>query len=433
MLDFVRNTAYVTVQLSTRKAMTPLPHIIGSDRSINVANSDTFSEMGLSQYKMVTGALARWEPQYVKSFLDGDNIIDLGKLFHEIVSVYKSYVYFEDKDTYPFIALWVMGTYLFPLFPAYPMILLNGPHNSGKSRTLFVSALLAFNSEVVGDPTGATLFRMVDRFRSSLFFDDTEWLAGNKATRVASLLKVSYKRGVIIPRVGKNTDGSVTSYEIYSPKMFTNISGIENVLGSRTITVHQRRKPAGYPIEKSDPKNDDSIWARLRHQLYLFTFNYWGEINALLPAQNKTPLENRDYELYAGILAIASLIEKRTDIKGLHKKILAMALRQSDERKSDDRVFNPSIIAIQALFTLVQKDGWYSIQQIMDAFKDCHVSNKGINEESTAGILKGLNIGKRPGTKKRFRVGSNRKRLTHYLITKKEIGILVKRYDVDVD
>ncbi len=440
-LDFVGDRAYITLGLDTAVGngtqIVTAPYLICSDGSMNPMNRETLGKLGLRVKKIPSSVPpSPWKKEFLRKFLGGDRSVDVGKLYTDILKALKEFIYFEEADAYHFMALWTMGTYLFPLFPAYPMILLNGPKRSGKSRTLIVSSLLAFNAVRSGDPTSAIIFRLTDELRPTLFFDETEWMSKKDLdSSISEILKFGYKKGFTVSRCmyeGKNP--YVEQYETYCPKMFSNIRGAEDVLSDRTIIVTQRRKPEGLAISDIDPSDEQPLWAELRHRLYLFMFSAWRDIRALIPVQNDTPLKDREYEMSAGLLAVARYIEQSGGISGLYETILKMMTRISKERECSDMTSNHDSIVIQALSSLVEQDDWYSVHAVMEEIKKYRaaVNSEWINEEWTGRTLQRLGIGKSPGTKKRAWtiIDGAKKNLTHYFISRSVIEDLANKYDV---
>ena len=432
-LDFDDEYAYIGVLLCSEEMPDiPVKHFIAfSERGIppHVIPQEPYPSSSavraLYRDRKVDSSYLRWRHSDIAEFLEGHTQVNAEKLFIDIVTAYKRYCYFESEDTYYLLALWIMGTYLFPLFPAYPLILLNGPLGSGKSRTHAVSACMAFNARSLTDPNNAIMFRLVDNQRSSLFFDDAEWLARSTPTRFLSTLKSSYKKTAKVPRVGSNKDGSIDEYEIYSPKMFNNIDGIENVIGSRTITFTQKIAPKSAEIDKHDPDETDPHWAEIRNRLYMFTLNYWQDVKKLLPEQTKLPLTGRMYEIYCGILSIAQFLDPVSKQKGLHKLVLAAAMRDVEERKCEYLKTDPKALVIQALLKLT--DGWYTASQIVSAIKKATGSPREFTPIETGRILKSLGFGK--GAEfKRPREGSGRPSL--YYIKRAAVIQLAKRHNI---
>ena len=438
MLDFVGDRAFVSVNFYLEGSDTAMPHLISSDGNIMPLTRESLTKLDLRWTREITSAPTRqWAKCHLKRFIDGERHVDASQLFDDILGAFRDYVYFQEPGMYEFITLWTMGTYLYPIFPAYPMVLVNGPKGSGKSRTTLTTARMAFNSCTVGDPTAATIFRQIDEKRSTMIFDEMEWLSSKNAdSSITDLLKFGYKQGFSVSRCmfnGKNP--YVVHYDVYSPKMFTNIRGMEDVLGDRTITIQQIRKPSSARVSDIDPDEKDPRWTELRHRLYLFTFRYWQDVRTLMHAQTCNPLKNREYELFIGIFALAEFMESVAGKSGLIERIQALALRKSDERKESDREANHDFLIIQALQSLVDENGWYTVLDVITEIRKYRATNTDwINEEWTGRGLTRLGIGKRPGAKRRGWVDvgfSERKNLTQYHISIGEVKHLAVQYGLE--
>ncbi|HEU5348607.1 MAG TPA: hypothetical protein VFU63_08345, partial [Ktedonobacterales bacterium] len=75
------------------------------------------------------------------------------------------------------LALWTLMTYVHPLFEFLPILHLQGPAESGKSRAAAVLAALAFNGLLTGSPTPAALFREAHEGRYTQFLAEADHLA----------------------------------------------------------------------------------------------------------------------------------------------------------------------------------------------------------------------------------------------------------------
>jgi len=294
---------------------------------------------------------------------------------------------------------------------------------------------MAFNARSITDPNTATIFRLADKQRASLFFDDAEWLAGKTKSRIFSMLKSSYKKTAKVPRVGNNKDGSIDEYEIYSPKMFNNICGIEHVMADRTIIIAQKCSPKSARLNKHDPIESDDEWADIRDRLYRFAFNYWQDIKRLLPKQAKLPLRDREYELYVGFLAIAQFLDRVSKRKGLHKLVYDAAVRDVEERESEYLKTNPEALVIQVLLTLVKEDGWFPVATIAYDVKIASNTPREVTPFLTGKILKSLGFGRKKDEWRRPRdvVGRTVRRSTEYKIRRRDVIQLAKRHNIPED
>ncbi|MCP4649622.1 MAG: hypothetical protein GY853_06025 [PVC group bacterium] len=439
MLDFTDTKAYVGVNLDFNRPplIESVPHIIGSDGTICAANDIvTLSDKGLRLSRIMPSAPRRWKKTLLKEYIEHSHSVNVRDVFENVRKYFQKYVYFTDQATYSFITLWVIGTYLHPIFDAFPLVLLCGPKGSGKSRTLLLTSLLAFNARLQGDPTAATVFRIIEQERPTLIFDEMEWLSQKTMNpNLSAIFKFGYKKGCRVPRCAFDSKRNpyVVEFDTYCPKMFANIHGLEDVLGDRTITFYQRRKTDAQDIETLDPSEKDPEWAELRHSLYIFMLTCWREVKRLIP-RDEPQLKNRDFELFSGIIALASFFEKHALIKGLYDEIVSLAVQKAAEKKESDKEMNHESILIQALLSLVTQDDWYTIPTIINTLhKFFHNTPEWINDLWTGRSLARIGIGKPGGAKKRRWTTddySKGKYLTCYFITKQEVEILAQQYGV---
>ena len=439
MLDFSDTTAYVAVSLDfdAPPHITSLPYIVGSDGSFFMARDlSALRQRSLRHSRTIAAVPGRWKKSYFREFLEGRTTHDPARMFWDIRAQIERYVRFEERSTYSFMTLWTIGTYLHPLFDAFPMVLLCGPKNSGKTRTLQVASLLAFNARLQGDPTPATVFRIIDEERPTLIFDEMEWLSRrDMQSQLSSILKFGYKPGCKVPRCAFDARGNafVVDFDAYCPKLFANIHGLEDVLGDRAITFYQRRKTAEDRIETASPSEDDPVWARLRHELYVFTLTHWQTVRELVPTGD-LPIENRIRELFTGVLALARFFEDHAGIAGLYDEMLTLASEKAAEKRETDREFNHETILIQALVSIVTQDGWYPLSDVIRELQNFFTDRTDwISDVWVGRALLRIGIGKAEGTRQRRWVHDgnlNRKYLTHCFITRREIETLARQYGV---
>ncbi len=440
MLDFKNDVAYVAVNLDFEEAslIKSCPFTVGSDGSFFETNDlSELAERGLRCSRLIFAVPNRWKKTYYREYLEGKVTLDPAKLFTDIRNQFQRYVRFEEQSTYSFMALWTIGTYLHPIFDAFPMVLLCGPKGSGKTRTLQVASLLAFNAKLQGDPTPATVFRTIDEERPTLIFDEMEWLSKKDVTcQLSAILKFGYKPGCKVPRCAYDAKRNpyVVSFDAYCPKMFANIHGLEEVLGDRAITFYQRRKTFDDAIEVASPSEGDATWALLRHELYVFMLTHFQAIRGLIPTAD-VPIENRNLELFSGVLALARFFSDQAGIRGLYDEMIQLAVSKSAERLESDRELSHDAILIQALVSLVKRDDWYSVIDVIREFKMYFMGNSDWMSDVWAGrALTRIGIGNAEDTKQRKWCQDEslkKKFLTHYFITRREVESLAERYGIE--
>jgi len=90
----------------------------------------------------------RWSRESIQSFLNGNSSTEIKEVFEDIKKQFEEYIDFSDSRYYILLSIWIIGTYFHRLFNTYPYIHLNGRISSGKTKTLTLISLLAFNGEL---------------------------------------------------------------------------------------------------------------------------------------------------------------------------------------------------------------------------------------------------------------------------------------------
>jgi len=162
---------------------------------------------------------------------------DLITVYHNITDLLKKYCDL-DEESYTIIAIWIIGTYFHDQFESYPYLFLNAMRGSGKSRTLRLITDLSKDGEQQASMTEAVLFRT----KGTLGIDEFEGIGRKGNENLRELLNAAYKKGTKIKRMRqkKTVDGVkqvVESFDVYRPIVMANITGMEEVLGDRCISI----------------------------------------------------------------------------------------------------------------------------------------------------------------------------------------------------
>lgn len=213
------------------------------------------------------------------------------------------------------LTLWVIGTYFYTMFPAYPYLALNGPKNSSKSTVLRVTQPLAFNMVNTSDPTGPSMFRLIYTTSCTVGIDEAERYHNPRdpgMQQIRQLLNSGYKAGMPAIRV-TGDDLKPQVFDVYSPKILAAIAGLEDVLANRCIAIPMRRTD-----RKMTPFPADFDAAAIRHQLYTLALTHFAEVYRNYFERPKLhTLHNRSGELWSPLVALAAFFEERGSLSGL--------------------------------------------------------------------------------------------------------------------
>jgi len=366
----------------------------------------------------------RWSMESIKKFNNGSREMEptLEEIFNKIKDELKYYIELPGEDEYDFLSLWAIGTYFFPLFNSYPYVFLNGVKRSGKSKLLRFMECICFNAKNALSMTSATLFRLIQNSRCSLFIDEVEKLPKKDIGDFRSMLLAGYKKGARVPRASEMKNKKVfqvEEFDVYSPKMLANIAGIEDVLEDRCITIIMLRAK-NKAIANREIDFEDEKWQNIRDELYVYLLKHWtdvkrnydmlkefisfepgssvvNEINVMktkdeneISVTNKTSdtnkilslytdfytettqttldklytIHSRDAELWIPILGLALTVQDN-----VFWRMVDFCLRKVKEKYEENLTETTDIILIENLLKMVKKDGFYSIREITKNLK----------------------------------------------------------------
>jgi DNA primase len=171
-LGFNKEVALVTVSIIERTQDNRLhsqPYLVTSDRKLHRLDAAQIitlngKEIALRVIPEASEFLMRWRIGDIQRFLTGDTV-QPNEIFQAVYEAFTRYIDFKSTVESAILTLWTIGTYFYTMFPAYPYVALNGPKNSGKSTVLRVLQPLAFNMISTSDPTGASMFRLINNNR----------------------------------------------------------------------------------------------------------------------------------------------------------------------------------------------------------------------------------------------------------------------------
>jgi hypothetical protein len=205
-----------------------------------------------------------------------------------------------------------VGTYFHPLFPAFPRLHFQGPPESAKSKALQIISALAFNGLLRLHPTPAVLYRLIGPLRPTLCLDETETLDSQDRKDLLAIVNAGYKADGAVDRC-EGKDYRVTAYQVYSPMALASISGLNHVTESRAITILMDRGQDANKVNR-EVNTQDSLFQDIRAECYRLTLSLSGSLrdckqSLVIPSW----LKGRHRELYAPLLAVATLAEQVND------------------------------------------------------------------------------------------------------------------------
>ena len=305
-----------------------------------------------------------WNREYIQDFIE--NNADIGDLnvFEIIKNKLKEYIDFPNEErNYDLFSLWIIGTYFFPLFEAYPYIYLGGFKRSGKTRAMSIGTLLAFNGISCSNISMPSIYRIIEQYKCTLGIDETEFLVSKKSGEIRNILNAGYLKGSKVIRQEKS--GRYRFYnkffDNYSPKIIANIAGLEDVLADRTIEI-MMEKSIDKNIIDMELKIESSEWNEIRNYCYLFVMKNWKFIKTVYDSfKIEKDIKGRDLQLWKPLLALSKWFSVE-----LYEKMLKFALEKIEQKEREEIESAVELGLLEVLILNVDKTGFYRLNDILE-------------------------------------------------------------------
>lgn len=367
----------------------------------------------------------RWSEESIRAYLNGSApALLLPEVFERIQRQLRTYVELTSTEDYDFVTSWLIATYYLPLFQTFPIMHVHGFKECGKSHLLLFLSLLGFNGSL-DLPSSSALYRRAEAETPTLCIDDFEETFGKNAEKredFLRLLRVCYKRGNTISRVNKDKGMTVEFFEVFMPVALSNVKGMDDVLGSRSIQLIMRRS-IDKTITRSTYKPTEAIWKDLRDQLYISTLQNWELVRTAHDSFSED-LFSREFELWLPVLSIGkvALPEDRYSA-------LVEYAKQSGKGKNLDENDNPETVLLRVFAKLHGQQGVKAVK----------IANKDLTDAFNAEL--GLTDKKdRPYSPKRVRKmiekygikGDKHREGIVYAVTPEQLDDTAQRYCVNL-
>jgi hypothetical protein len=365
-----------------------------------------------------------WSLEKVRDFVSGTTCTTCTTILDDIQAEMRKYIelYCDDRE-YTLVALWIIGTYLQPIWISYPYIGVSGAKRTGKSKLLKFIEMLAFNAMFSTDISTPTLYRLIQSTRCTVLMDEAEALSDpQRKTELKNILYSGYKKYGFVYRSGKTAKEQIVpeKYETFSPKVFVTYRGLEEILNDRSISIVMVR--TNNPIIADTEINEtDPIWANLRDKLYVFALKNWKKIREIYTSFE--PIEgihSRDLELWKPILVLAKFFGE-----DVFEKMKNLALKNIQEKEMQEETETRETLLLLALIEIVEKDGFYAITDIQKRVSEM------FNEEFTVDWI-GRTLSDKFGFKETMRL-SKPGRPRARRLTVQRIRELAIRYGIKPD
>lgn len=364
-----------------------------------------------------------WKEKDITYYLDNEDAAHIDaytEVFEPIQTLLDDLVDFHSPFDSALLAVWIMGTYLQPIFDAYPYLSLLGTRGSGKTKVLEIVSRLAFNAEMTSNATPSAIFRIIEANASTILIDEGEMLSSREDSQELRLiLNAGYRRNNPVCRTHKETH-EVQWFNVFSPKVIAAINPLDPTLRTRCLQITMVRTANK---EKGNARiNDNSVnWDSYRDSLYRYALQCMVEVREILEHDTAINLlENRQNELWSPMLAVAkhlNLYVTSTVFDDLKNKALQ---QQSDEDALDDW-HRAVLLALDALVTVERQ---YTVKEVRSRTIEYFEDKEEQDRISSRWIGSALS---RFGLKK----GKRQENGNTYVIARPQIDDLMKRYQLN--
>lgn len=186
------------------------------------------------------------------------------RMLQEFLSHYAT---LADPYHYLPVTLWIIGTYVFQDFDAFPYITItSATKRSGKTRLSELIGFTCAKPRSFSALSAASLFRIIAAEQPTIIFDEAEQLSSEVQSTLRSVLNTGYRKGQSIPRVVAG--GKVEEFTVYCPKVFVLIGDVYDTLKDRSIIIRMVRSDTPKRFVTSTAKAEGlQISSKIEHAI----------------------------------------------------------------------------------------------------------------------------------------------------------------------
>jgi len=183
----------------------------------------------------------------------------MGRLFDEIEQYHRDSAELPDERLYTLITAWDIHTHFLERFEYSPIIFFAGLPEKGKSRMAKSMIAIAKRGLIKASVSDAQIIREASDQGATIFFDMTDFWNSISKSGSEDVILSRYERGLKVSRVLNPEKGpfrDTTYFDVFGPTIIASNEDIQQVLGSRTVTVimKQSKRTFEKPINKEKAK-----------------------------------------------------------------------------------------------------------------------------------------------------------------------------------
>lgn len=403
-IDWYNDTLYYTIparvnvtKLKGRgkeKVETPgfdtITIVITSKRTVFRFTEDSLYKRGFAYPTTFTAQdEPRWQPEDWRDWITEGPVrtISPHAIYATVREVFTEHIEYQHDIHYDLATMYVLASYVFPIWEALPYIHFNGTRASGKSQNLRIFEALAFNTSIASNMTEAALFRTAAGNPGLMCLDEAETFDSDRGKELKLILNAGYKRNGNVRRTerGPNDVFRPIDYHVYGPKILASINSLEPVLGSRCIVI-----PMLPTIRHNIPtfKTNNPRWQTIRNDLYIWALQNAHKVAVATEACEThkiaipDSIRNRDWELATVFYSLATYFENDDLLAALNDYFTSQINRRRKEADNERQIFYLRILP-RALQSIQPHDGnFYPYSEIFETAKQYMSTDEAENTKS---------------------------------------------------
>ncbi|MCR4327064.1 MAG: hypothetical protein NUV46_00605 [Nanoarchaeota archaeon] len=234
--------------------------------------------------------------------------ITIKKIYEELISVFKKYIYFEDQRKYSLLACYRIAGFFMPIWRARARLFPYAEMGSAKSRLTQIMHNTGFNSIALGDWTLPYLQRLIESTRGETHIDDFETLPEEQKNATIRLVKVGFMKGFKAGKISDGKNKKPETYDLFNTTTLNNTQGLDFISTDRCITI--RIPKISKKEYDKEPNFTEHFWKNLRDNLYVLGLKYPQEVSKTYEEITSNKIRGRLFFIIKPELTIAKLISE---------------------------------------------------------------------------------------------------------------------------
>jgi hypothetical protein len=245
------------------------------------------------------------------------------------------------QEGYDILTAWILASWIPEKWRAVPYLFFYGPAGSGKTWALEVLASIGFRPFLTASITVASLFRVCDYYKLTLFLDETETYMMKDRRDIMNLLNSGYRKGSKAVRTEDTKDGyKIRSFDTFGFKALSGTKELIDTLRSRCIIFNMSEA-----TREIKTCIDEEEAEKLRKRLLAFRFNVLSEKEARGTPEAVVSLKGRLRELFEPLTIVAPPTVKGSIIAEAQK--IEQIIREEQKSSPEAMVFRAVIKAYE--------------------------------------------------------------------------------------